>query len=100
MTDDGHGDGAEAEEHDRLKNVDPDGAAHAAEKDVCGHDQGDYGATEPVMNPAAADIAENAAATHDADNHVGHEHEDAQGEDDRADGRAFPTIAEKGDLGL
>ncbi len=46
------------------------------------------------------DLGQDRPAPHDADDHVGHEHERAQAEDDRADGVALPPVPEKGHLGL
>src|SRR6185369_13798352 len=100
VADDRDGDRPETKEHDRLENVHPNGAAHAAEENVDGHHQGHDCAPEPIMNPAAADIAQDPAAAHDADDHIRNEHDHAEREDNGANRRTFPTIAEETDLGL
>ena len=57
MADDGDGHRAEEQEQQRLEDVHPDGAAHAAEKDVGGHDQRHHRAAQRSRNHApAADV--------------------------------------------
>ena len=51
-------------------------------------------AAEPVRNEPAGDAAQRRAATHHADDDVGHEQRRLHGEDHRADVAALPAIAE------
>ena len=86
--------GAEREEQDGLKGVDPGGAAHAAEEHIAHDHQGDQRAANRIRDQTAGDRPQGGAAAHHADDDVGHEQRRLHDEDGRADVAAFPAIAE------
>ena len=85
---------AEQKKERGLERVDPRGAAHAAEEDVAHDDERDDGAAQPIRHQPAADSRERGAAAHDRDDDVGNEQHRLDDEDQRADVRAFPPVAE------
>src|SRR5689334_1355865 len=95
LTDPGKSDDAEAYEKNRLQHVDPDGSAHAAEKDSRHDDEGNDRAAEGIGNSPIGQRVEDRPAAGDADDQIRYQHSGGDKEDERADEGALVAIAEE-----
>ena len=93
-TDDDDRDRSEKQKQNRLKRVDPGGAAHPAEEHVAHDDKRDDSAAKPVRHPSAADGVERSSAAHNADDDVGNQQYGLDCEDDGADVVHIPSDPE------
>ena len=87
-------DASEEEEQHGLKGVDPSHSAHTPKKNVEHDDDRDDGATEPIRHQSPAQFLQGMTAAHHSNDDVRDHHQRGQGEDERADGVAFPSIPE------